>query len=150
MSDDERHQGGCACGAVRYETTGQPVKTGLCHCRYCQLRTGSAFGVSVYFPADAVREISGDLRDYTFHTESGRSFTTRFCTTCGTSVFWSLEVFPGLVGVAGGTFDPPTYWFDVTREVFTRSRAPFLPHDLPDSFETSPSYVPRPAGEDPA
>ena len=138
----ELHEGGCACGAVRYRTVGQPVRAGVCHCRYCQLRTGSAFGVSVYFAQDNVTELSGALRDYTFHTESGRAFTTRFCTTCGTSVFWRLEVFPDLVGIAGGTFDPPTFWFDVTREIFTRTRAPFLTQDLPDSSETSASYVP--------
>lgn len=143
MSEQDVHEGGCACGAVRYQTTGQPVKAGICHCRYCQLRTGSAFGVSVYFPDDAVRQLSGELRDYTFDTESGRTFTTRFCTICGTSVLWRLELFPDLTGVEGGTFDAPTFWFDVKREVFTRTRAPFLPHDLADSFETSSSYAPQ-------
>ena len=49
MDNKEKHSGGCACGKVRYHSIGQPVKTGLCHCRYCQLRTGTAFGISVYF-----------------------------------------------------------------------------------------------------
>ena len=45
MSDS--HKGGCFCGAVRYETVGKPVRVSLCHCRYCQLRTGTAL-VSVF------------------------------------------------------------------------------------------------------
>ena len=49
MDTNEIHEGGCCCGAVRYQTTRKPKRVGVCHCRYCQARTGSAFGVSVYF-----------------------------------------------------------------------------------------------------
>ena len=45
MSKKEKHQGGCLCGKVRYETDGSPERSGVCHCRYCQLRTGSSFGI---------------------------------------------------------------------------------------------------------
>ena len=51
---DEKHQGGCFCGKLRYETVGEPVRTAVCHCRYCQLRTGTAFGISVYFNTNQV------------------------------------------------------------------------------------------------
>ncbi len=142
MSDQmEHHTGGCQCGAVRYETTGLPSKAAVCHCRYCQTRTGSAFGVSAYFPKEAVK-ITGPLTDYSFVTESGRRFTTRFCPTCGTNVFWSLEMSPDLIGVAAGTFDPPTFWFPISREIFTRSAAPFVHTDLPEKSETTASYNP--------
>ncbi|MAM61554.1 GFA family protein [Maritimibacter sp. UBA3975] len=134
----EIHEGGCQCGGVRYRTTGQPHRTGVCHCRFCQTRTGSAFGVSVYFDADQVEILSGDLKDYSFTTDGGRRFTTRFCKTCGTSVFWTLELFDDAIAVAGGTFDPPTFWFDVGREIFTRSKAPFVHLDVAESDETTP------------
>ena len=62
----KKHSGGCACGKVRYHTIGQPVKTGLCRCRYCQLRTGTAFGISVYFKKENLTIASGDLKNYTF------------------------------------------------------------------------------------
>jgi hypothetical protein len=142
MSDAETHTGGCQCGAVRYRTTGQPDKAAVCHCRYCQLRTGSAFGVSVYFRDAAVTLERGELRSFTFQTESGRPFTNRFCPECGTSVFWTLGLFPGMTGIAGGTFDPPSFWYDVKREVFTRSKAPFVQLCIADSDETSSAYVP--------
>jgi hypothetical protein len=142
MPESDIHHGGCGCGAVRYRTQGQPVRTGVCHCRYCQTRTGSAFGVSVYFQNAKVVKVSGELKDYTFETESGRSFTTRFCTSCGTTVFWSLAMSPDLTGVAGGTFDPPTFWYPISREIFTRSAAPFVHTDLPEKHETTASYAP--------
>jgi hypothetical protein len=142
MSDQSVHEGGCLCGAVRYQVTGQPARTAVCHCRYCQLRTGSAFGLSTYFPSSHVKLLSGDLRDHTLDTESGRKFTTRFCKNCGTSVLWNLEMSPDLTGIAGGTFDPPTFWFNVTREIFTRSAAPFIHTDCTERHETTASYAP--------
>ncbi|WP_425050355.1 GFA family protein [Psychromarinibacter sp. S121] len=140
--DAETHEGGCHCGAIRYRTTGMPAKTAVCHCRDCQLRTGSAFGVSVYFDSDRIEILQGVPRGYHFQSESGRSFATQFCPECGTTLMWVLELFPGRTGVAGGTFDPPSFWYDVGREVFTRSRAPFAVLGLPDSSETSSSYAP--------
>ena len=49
MSDKEIHLGGCACGENRYETSGNPERARVCHCRYCQLRSGSPFGVGAWF-----------------------------------------------------------------------------------------------------
>ncbi|MBV7410660.1 GFA family protein [Maritimibacter sp. DP1N21-5] len=144
----EIHEGGCQCGSVRYRTTGQPHRTAVCHCRYCQTRTGSAFGVSAYFNGEQVEVRSGELNRYRFTTESGRSFETQFCPTCGTTLFWTLGLWDGVIGVAAGTFDPPSFWFDVTREVFTRSKAPFVTLALAESHETTASYAPV-AGDSP-
>lgn len=137
------HQGGCACGAVRYRTEGPPARAVICHCRYCQLRTGSAFGLAVYFEAAKVTLLSGVLKDYAFTTDSGRALVQRFCPECGTSVLLHPELLDGLTGVAGGTFDPPSFWYDILGEGFTRSRAPFVGlTGISVSFETSPSHRP--------
>ena len=78
MNNLEKHSGGCACGKVRYHSIGKPVRTGLCHCRYCQLRTGTAFGISVYFNIDKVKIEPGELKKYSFTTENGNKFETNF------------------------------------------------------------------------
>lgn len=143
----ETHEGGCQCGQLRYRVEGQPVKAAVCHCRYCQTRTGSAFGVSAYFPRAAVT-VTGQVRDYGFTTESGRSFVTHFCPTCGSNVLWTIGLTPDLIGIAVGSFDPPTFWFPITREIFTRSAAPFVHNDLPERHLTTASYAP--VHEDPA
>jgi len=62
MNNLEKHSGGCACGKVRYHSIGKPARTGLCHCRYCQLRTGTAFGISVYFNIDKVKIEPSELK----------------------------------------------------------------------------------------
>ena len=84
--ENEKHNGGCGCGKVRYETTGHPVRAGICHCRYCQTRTGSAFGISVYFEESQVNIIKGDLTEYNFNNSSGRNFK-KYCKERG-PIFW--------------------------------------------------------------
>lgn len=140
---EETHTGGCQCGSLRYRTRGAPKFAVACHCRYCQTRTGAAFGVSAFFASDMVELTKGTPQTYAFETESGRNFINHFCSNCGSTLLWTIGLFPGLTAVAGGSFDPPSFWFDVKREVFTRSKAPFVNLCLEAAFETSSSYEPR-------
>ena len=140
MSDKILNQGGCACGNVRYKTIGKPEHSAVCHCRYCQLRTGSAFGISVYFTSVNVELLSGDLKKFEYTTESGNLVATKFCVECGTSVFWNADIFKDMTGIGGGTFDPPTFWYDIKREVFCRSKAYFSKNEIDAKFETSPIF----------
>ncbi len=48
-------QGGCVCGAVRYECSGEPIATFNCHCRDCQHLSGGAYAPVLYFAANAFR-----------------------------------------------------------------------------------------------
>ena len=64
MDNINEHFGGCLCGQSRYKTIGQPERAAVCHCRYCQLRSGSAFGTLVYFKEENVKEISGVFKIY--------------------------------------------------------------------------------------
>ena len=150
MSDNEQHEGGCACGKVRYHATGQPEVHAVCHCRYCQLRTGSAFGVGAYFPNDKVSLLSGDLSHHRYQTQSGNNVTTNFCSACGTTTHWQIdsEFLGGKTAIAVGTFDPPSFWFDINREIFLRTKAPFVEIDAENKFETSGTYKPVKEDED--
>ena len=113
--------GGCLCGAVRYEVSGQPVRTGACHCTYCQRRTGSAFGISHYFDADAVRFNDAPRSSYTHHSdESGRALQQEFCPRCGSVVSWVAEAIPGARAIAGGSLDNPDA-YPVCRHIWLRS-----------------------------
>ena len=144
METDIGHDGGCLCGNVRYRAVGQPKITGVCHCRYCQLRAGSAFGVLVYFEAADISILSGELGRYAFKAESNNAWENEFCTNCATTLLMRLEVFPGWVGIAGGTFDPPPFWYDLNAEVFTRSKAHFVGDiNAADHNPTFFSYEPK-------
>lgn len=117
----EVHEGGCLCGGVRYRLTGKEKWAAVCHCTFCQKRTGSAFGVAVYADASRVEFIGGEMQSYSYRSdESGRWVKTEFCARCGTTLTWTAEFFPGLRGLAGGTFDDPN-WFAIRLHVWTRS-----------------------------
>jgi hypothetical protein len=141
------HEGGCLCGKVRFRVAGEPARVGICHCRTCQLRTGSAFSVSVYFAVEKVTRLAGELQTYGRRSQSGFDWLIERCSNCGTSVFWTIggDAWSGLQGTAGGCYDPPAFWYDVTRELFTRSKADFCTIDAPEHHETHPAYAPRTA-----
>jgi len=114
----ERHEGGCVCGAVRYVAHGDPERVTVCHCTWCQRRTGSAFGVEVVFRTAAVT-VSGDtLRTWRHNSdESGRWLDQQFCSRCGTNIGIALEAVPGIRTIAAGTFDDPS-WLSRERYLF--------------------------------
>jgi hypothetical protein len=47
-----------------------------------------------------------------------------------------------LMGAAGGTYDPPTFWFEIHRELFKRTKADYVSINCPENYETSPLYKP--------
>ena len=95
------HTASCQCGGLELEAEGDPDFVVACNCRACQRRTGAPFGVGVYFLKSAVT-VSGEQRSWSRGTASGRQLTNHFCATCGTSVFWTLEMRPEHIGVALG------------------------------------------------
>ena len=113
--------GGCQCGAVRFTTTGDPVRAMACHCTTCKLRSGSPYGVGVYFQEDQVKIEQGEVRSYKFLSDTtGRWICNEFCATCGSTFSWTLEMRPGLRSIAGGSFDDPD-WYKVAAHIWTQS-----------------------------
>src|SRR5215470_11193367 len=65
--------GGCACGAIRYEVTGDPIVTFNCHCRDCQKTTGSGYTPVFYVPAKAFKITKGTPKYYSTSSETFES-----------------------------------------------------------------------------
>ncbi len=119
--NNEVREGGCQCGAVRYRTTGAPARTMACHCETCRRRTGSVFAVNVYFAEEDVEFVQGEMRTFEYHSStSGRWVRNEFCIQCGTAVTWTLEMRPGVRGLASGCFDDH-HWFKVTDHIWTEA-----------------------------
>ena len=139
----ENH-GGCLCGEVRFKTFGNPFRVVVCHCRYCQLRTGSGFGITVVFQNERFEMTSGELDTYTHRTQNGNHLKIERCKRCGTSLFWILESkrFEGMIATAGGAYDPTTIWEKIDAEFFTRSRQKFCYVEAEVSYTSSPHYLP--------
>jgi hypothetical protein len=119
-------RGGCVCGSVRYVTQGEPERVTICHCRWCQRRTGTAFGTEVVFLETNVAFSGAPLLRYRHRSdESGRWLDSHFCGQCGTNLGLTLEAVPGIRSIPAGTYDDPA-WLDPARtrfrHVFARTR----------------------------
>ena len=102
----DKMQGGCLCGAVRYEITAEPEAMGKCHCIDCQKATGSAYFPFVVVKEDALK-VTGNFAEHESTGSSGKKVWRHFCKTCGSSVFNNGEYFAGTKAVHAGTLDNP-------------------------------------------
>ena len=122
MSD--LREGGCACGAVRYRLTSEPLFTHCCHCLNCQRQTGSAFVINLLIEADRMALLAGDLQPVDVPRDDGSSQQIFRCPSCQVAVF--SEYGGGTVRfVRAGTLDEPS---EVTPDVhiYTRSKVGWM------------------------
>ena len=99
----DTRQGGCLCGATRYEAKGEPVAVALCHCSMCRRAAGAPAVAWAMFPADALSIVRGELSTFA----SSRGVERGFCGRCGTQLTFSADFLPGLVDVTVGSMDDP-------------------------------------------
>jgi len=74
--------GGCLCGAIRYQITGEGYDPVNCHCRRCRRSVGGPFVPWVSFHADEFTYTKGVPTE---HLSSPR-VVREFCGDCGTSL----------------------------------------------------------------
>ena len=134
----EVHEGGCLCRTIRYCVRGNPLRVSACYCTFCQRRTGGALSIHAFFDEQNI-ELTGDMLS-TYEQPSDESnlwLRLHFCKRCATTVMLSLQKFPGLRIVTGGSFDEPN-WIEIDRHVWTRSAQHWVvfPQNV-DRFEKS-------------
>ena len=78
-------QGGCLCGAVRFEITAPFVSAGYCHCTHCQRRTGTGSSANGRVPREGFRLLQGEEQLRSFQPPVG--VPKLFCGTCGSALF---------------------------------------------------------------
>ncbi|KAH3187840.1 hypothetical protein KXV92_005168, partial [Aspergillus fumigatus] len=74
--------GGCFCGNVRIEYSGQPMTSGLCHCRDCRKLTGSLYSYNLVVKRTDLK-ITGSPKELPKIADSGRHIKNYFCGDCG-------------------------------------------------------------------
>ena len=124
-------EGGCACGAVRYRLTSEPLFVHCCHCLNCQRQTGSAFVVNLLLEADRVELLRGDPQPVDVPRDDGSPQRVWRCPACQVALYSSYTS-PRVRFVRGGTLDEPrAIRPDV--HIFTRSKVDWvtLPEDVP-------------------
>jgi hypothetical protein len=97
-------KGGCMCGAVTYEVSGEPIFVGHCACENCQKATGGGHSSIAAFP-EASLNAHGQLTSHTAKGDSGQATTYQFCPKCGSRLFIRPAVIPNAVLITLGTME---------------------------------------------
>lgn len=132
MASDTKHTGGCLCGAVRYEASGEPSMMGYCFCKDCQKASGSGFIPFMGFKADQL-QITGTTLQFSSPSARGTPAVRNSCPVCGGLVFG------GIVGedtehtIYAGSLDDASA-FHPKIAIFIRDRPDWAP--LPEGLKT--------------
>lgn len=103
---DDPYTGGCACGAVRYSISGEPVFSNDCQCRDCQHESGTGHASHLTFARTGLTE-SGETTRYDMIADSGNVKTRAFCPVCGSPVFMTFAAMPELFTIRAASLDDP-------------------------------------------
>jgi hypothetical protein len=93
------------CGSVRYELSCAPFDCGWCHCRTCQLTSGSPAMVFASVPAGHVVWTSGS--EMVRRVRSSSFGQRSFCGACGTPFLMQVDHQPETVDFSVATLDRP-------------------------------------------
>jgi len=121
--------GGCFCGAITYAAEIDERRVGICHCRDCQIFSGSAFRAAVVVAPDSFTITKGTPRTFDKTADSGNVRRMLFCGECGTHLA-STPSDPDSEGAfvsirAATSVDFAS--FPIAGELWCRSRLPWMP-----------------------
>ncbi|NNC76836.1 MAG: GFA family protein [Woeseiaceae bacterium] len=100
---DALRTGGCLCGGVRYEVSGEMRPVVYCHCSQCRKTSGHFVAASACSIDDLKMIAEASLRWFksSSHAERG------FCENCGGNLFWR-PLDGRHISIMAGTIDSPT------------------------------------------
>lgn len=99
-------EGGCLCGAVRYQVEWPPAMLVTCACTNCQKQSGGAVSVVAAVARDTL-DCQGELKTYQDTGSSGNPVYRQFCPQCGSAVLTDTDAAraQGMIFVKAGTLD---------------------------------------------
>lgn len=103
---DAAFPGGCLCGQIRYNISGEPMFVSQCCCKDCQKATGTGHATILGIHKDQLA-LTGDLTTYTNTGETGGKVTRHFCGTCAGRIYTSGDLPGDMIMVQAGSLDHP-------------------------------------------
>lgn len=132
------YEGGCYCGAVRYQAEGTAMLKAQCHCRECQYISGGNPNVVIGLPEAGFAYTRGAPKQFTRSDIAG-AVTREFCANCGTQLLTRAPMLPGMMLIKVGTLDDPSLFGKPDLAIFTVDQQAWhhVPSELP-SFARMP------------
>jgi hypothetical protein len=115
--------GGCACGAIRYESDANPTVMLNCHCSDCRKASGSGYAAIVIVQKSSLN-LNGEARFNKLRGGSGSIIERGFCPDCGSPLFVKVERFPDVMGIHAGSLDDPAH-HKPSMDLYTDSAPPW-------------------------
>lgn len=101
------YTGGCACGAIRYEISAEPIEMNDCQCRHCQHKSGTGHGSYLTFFRSAVKT-EGEAKQWDMVGDNGTIKSHAFCPTCGSPVHLTFPGIPDIFTIHAASLDDPS------------------------------------------
>jgi hypothetical protein len=117
----EDSTGGCLCRRIRFSLTAAPFEAGYCHCRMCQLATGSPVAAFGTVALDAYRVDAGEPA----RRRSSNIGERWFCGDCGTPLAMRVDHQPDTLDFTIATLDDPSLVVP-TFHIWTERRIPWF------------------------
>jgi hypothetical protein len=118
--------GSCFCGLIEYEAELDGSGIGICHCRDCQIFSGSAFRTSGIVPPQHFRFTKGAPKYFEKVADSGAVRRMAFCAECGTHLCsLPAETDGGFVSIRVAS-SHQFHQLKPVAELFCASRVPWL------------------------
>jgi hypothetical protein len=97
--------GRCLCGTVRYRLASEPFDAGWCHCRTCQLSSGSP---AMVFASVPIADYAFTAGEDAVRRVASSSFGHRaFCGSCGTPLYMKVDYQPETIDFSVASLDEP-------------------------------------------
>lgn len=97
------YHGGCLCGKVRFEITGEIQSIVYCHCSQCRKAQGSAFATNGNVDRESFKFVSGENELTGYESTLGQ--TKYFCRHCGSPIISRNESSPDKVRIRLGVIE---------------------------------------------
>lgn len=98
MSEQQIIHAGCLCGAVRFSANLPSKWCAHCHCKMCQRAHGAGYVTWVGFESGQVKLETGGQHLQWYESSSGAR--RGFCNTCGSTMMFESERWPGETHIA--------------------------------------------------
>jgi len=129
--------GSCQCGKVNFEVEGEFESFFLCHCKYCQKDTGSAFAANLFSTKSTIKWLDGKELIKTFNIPNTRHVKS-FCCNCG-SALPNVQDEGKLLVVPAGSLEQPVD-LRPNAHLFTDSKAVWE-----DNLDSLPEFTGLPS-----
>jgi hypothetical protein len=130
--------GSCACGAVRFQCSAEPIAMYNCHCRGCQKINGAPFAPLLVLPSNKTSFL-GKQSELPHPIKEDKHARRSSCSKCGSPLLSHSATMSDIFLINAMSLDDPS-WFCPVADIWTANAQPWVRLDrhIPKVFKSTP------------